>query len=272
MDQDSRNQLSSSGSRHEFQNSVNNANHQHAPINGHYDPKQRRIYLVWMRLSCLIALTGLALILVWMYKYKAVSGLGLSDANQLANLHPVLMFTFMISLNMYAVLVYRTHFSSAKEKLKWTHAIISGLNIVMSLLGVLAMVKSHWLKGIPNFYSLHSWIGVLTNGFYLAQFVAGFVAFMKPGLSQHRRASLMPWHRFIGAAILVLAACATLTGILEQVIFQDKDGLYSKFTPITFIANFAGICVVLLTAITIYLLSAPQYLRPNKAEEQPLRR
>lgn len=239
---------------------------------GHHDARQRCVYLSLFGFTIANALIGLALVTLWMFKYRKVTGIGLSDADQLANLHPLLMYTFMVSLNMYAVLVYRTHYSLSKQRLKWTHAILSGANIVMSLLGVFAMFKAHLIKGWANFYSLHSWLGVMTNGFYLAQFVFGFVAFLKPGLAQHRRASLMPWHRFFGAGLLIMAALAAITGISELVIFQDSDRLYSSFSAITFIANFAGIATVLMTATAVYLLSASQFRRPRLSEEEPLKR
>lgn len=222
-------------------------------------------------MACAAALAGLSLLFVWMYKHKKVPGIGLSDPDQLANLHPIMMYLFMVSLNMYAVLVYRTHFRRPKEQLKWGHAIISGVNIVMSLLGVIAMYISHNIKGQANFYSLHSWIGVTTNGFYLSQFALGFVAFLRPGMAQHIRATVMPWHRFMGATILVLAALAAITGMAELVIFQGMAD-YTTFKPITFIANLAGMSVVLMTGLAIYLLTAPQYLRPRLPEEEPLKR
>lgn len=239
---------------------------------GHHDPVQRRNYLIVLGLSVSSALVGLTLLLVWMFKYRAVTGLGISNAGQLSNLHPILMFTFMVSLNMYAVLVYRTHYNLPKDRLKWTHAILSGGNIAMSLLGVYAMYKAHLMSGIPNFYSLHSWIGVTVNVLYLSQLIAGFVSFLKPGLPLHQRAVLMPLHRLLGTMILVLAAGAAITGIAELVIFQDKNGAYSGFTPITFIANFAGVSVILMTVLSIYLLTAPKYLRPRLPEEEPLKR
>lgn len=243
-----------------------------AEPNGHEDPRQRWIYCILFAFSLLSALAGLGLLLTWVFKYRTVTGLGIDSAGKLANLHPIMMFTFMVSLNMYAVLIYRTHYSSPKQRLKWTHAILAGVNIVMSLLGVFAMIKAHWIQDQPNFYTLHSWIGLLTNALYLAQFASGFVAFLKPGLAQSARAAMMPWHRLAGAFILVLAGLAAVTGITELVIFQDKNDTYSKKTAITYVANFAGISVILMTSISIYLLTAPRYRRPQMGEEEPLKR
>lgn len=266
-------EAASGGADEQARSSGNNRQRKQEPeTNGHLEPEQRRIYLILFAVALLSALVGLSLILVWMFKFRAVTGIGLSDANQLGNLHAVMMFTFMISLNMYSILIYRTHFMLPKEQLKWAHAILSGLNIVMSLLGVFAMLKSHWIKGIPNFYSLHSWIGATTNAFYLTQFVTGFVSFLMPGLAEHRRAKIMPWHRLSGAVILVLAAAAALTGMTEMIIFQDQDHSYSSFAPITFVVNFAGVSVILMTAITIYLVTAPHWRRPKLPEEEPLKR
>lgn len=207
------------------------------------------------------AALGLALLLTWMFFYRPVTGIfDLTDSVQLANLHTVMMYTFMISLNMFSILVYRTFYFKTKTSLKWSHAIISGLNIVMSLLGVFAMLKSHWLKGIPNFYSLHSWIGSLTNAFYLLQFSFGFITYLKPGLGQTIRQQSMPWHKLFGSFILVLAAAASITGMLEMILFQDK-GDYAQFKPITFIVNFAALCVIIMTTIAIYLVQSKDYVR-----------
>ena len=243
-------------------------NHQ----NGHTDPTQRKVYLILFGFSALNAAIGLILIIVWMFNYRPETGIGLTSKGQLANLHPILMYSFMVSLNMYAVLVYRTHFNQEKSQLKWTHAILSGTNIVMSLLGVAAMYKAHLIGNQANFYSLHSWIGALTNGLYLSQFIFGFVAFLKPGLALHKRVALMPWHRLFGTMILVLASTAAITGISELVIFQDTNGVYQHFSDITFIANFAGICTLLMTAISVYLLTASHYMRPARPEELPPKR
>lgn len=252
---------------------LGNSGEKRKQINGHLDVQQRRIYLGVFMVALISALVGLVLLFIWMLHFRQVTGFGLTEAGKLANLHPILMYIFMVSLNMYAILIYRTHYYLPKDKLKWAHAILSGGNIVMSLLGVLAMYKSHLMAGLANFYSLHSWIGVTTNAFYLLQFIAGFIAFLRPGLAPSIRAKMMPWHRKMGTVILVLAAMAAITGIAELVIFQDGDKHpYSKFEPITYIANFAGMSVVIMTIATVYLVTASHYLRPSQPEELPLKR
>lgn len=239
--------------------------------NGHLDPTKRTRYLIIFVISTLISLLGLALIFVWIFKIRPKPGIGFSNAAQLTNLHPILMYTFMATLNMYSVLIYRTHYDKPKGILKIMHAIIMATCIVTGILGVLAIFKAHSMANMADWYSLHSWIGTLTLSLFLLQFIAGFVAFLKPGLSPRTRAQLMPWHRFSGVVIMILSALAVVTGIAEFAIFAGDD--YNKFKPITFVANFAGICVVLSAMGLGYLLTEPAYLRPLRADEmQPTRR
>lgn len=238
--------------------------------NGHLDPVRRARYLIIFVISSLISLLGLALILVWIFKIRPKPGIGFSNAAQLTNLHPILMYTFMATLNMYSVLIYRTHYDRPKGLLKLLHAIIMGSCLVAGSLGVLAVFKAHSLVNGADWYSLHSWIGTLTLSLFLFQFMAGFVAFLRPGVAPEARAQLMPWHRFSGVVIMVLSAVAVVTGIAEFAIFAGDD--YNKFKPITFVANLAGICVVLSAIGLGYLLTEPTYLRPTRADEQQAKR
>lgn len=239
-------------------------------LNGHLNPTKRKRYVVIFIISALISLLGLALILVWIFKLRPKPGVSFDSAPQLTNLHPILMYTFMATLNMYSVLIYRTHFDQPKGFLKILHAIIMGVCLVAGILGVLAIFKAHQMANMADWYSLHSWIGTLTLSLYSIQFIAGFVAFLKPGLSIRARLDLMPWHRFMGVALMILSAVAVVTGIAEFAIFAGDD--YNKFKPITFVANFAGMSVVLSALGMGYLLTEPIYRRPQIGEELSLKR
>lgn len=152
--------------------------------------------------------------------------------------------------------------------MKWIHAVISFFNVVMAITGVTFMFVSHNASGDPNLYSLHSWIGLTTTVLYVSQFLFGLITFLKPGLSQTIRAKSMPWHRFMGVAILVMAGLAAITGVAEWAIWSIKD--YNKFSPMTFIANFTGICVLVSTFISVYLLSQRRYRRPEAPQHEHL--
>lgn len=248
---------------------VSTPEHKQTPINGHYDPKQRLQYKLTFGFSFVLALVGLVLLCHWML--NILSGVGLGDAAGLTNLHPIMMYTFMLTLNMYSVLIYRTHFDRSKTVLKWAHIISMSICLVTSLLGVVAIFRAHALAEIPHWYSLHSWIGTLTMSLFSLQLIAGYTVFGKPGMSKFVKASVMPWHRFAGIVLLVLAASAILTGIAEMVIFKNMAD-YKAHKSVTFVVNFAGFSVIGSVIGVVYLLTEPKYLRPNLGEEQPLKR
>lgn len=249
--------------------SESNSTPENKQISGHHDQKQRFIYKLVFTFSLIWALVGLITIAYWMLKLRG--GVGFTDAKRLNNLHPLLMYIFMVALNMYAVLIYRTHFDRSKPLLKWLHAGFMAISTGASFVGIYAIFEAHALNNIPNWYSLHSWIGTFTMTLFVLQFIAGFVAFLKPGLSMSTRAMLMPWHRLAGAMLLVLASAAALTGITETVLFQGISD-YSSFKPITFIANFSGVSLIFSAAGVIYLLTESSFKRPNLSEEEPLKR
>lgn len=238
-------------------------------ISGHHDPIQRRNFKLVFGLSLSTAFCGLILLSVWMLKLR--SGVNVSDADGLTNLHPLMMYTFMVTVNMYSVMVYRTHFHRSKSFLKWMHTILMGVSLTASLLGVIAIFRAHAIRSIPDWYTLHSWIGTMTMALYVSQFLAGFLAFLKPGFSPQIRAALMPWHRFNGTALVVLAGLAAITGMTELVLFKDIAD-YKSFKPITYLVNFSGISIIVSVAGVVYLLTEPNYLRPKLSEEEPLKR
>lgn len=238
--------------------------------NGHIDERKRMRYLIIFTISMFISLTGLGLILVWIFKLRPKPGLGFSDSDQLTNIHPILMYTFMGSLNMYSVLVFRTHYDKPKGFLKYLHAGIMGSALLSGILGVVCIFIAHQMANGSDWYSLHSWIGTFTLSLFLCQFLVGFWAFLKPGLALSNRIAIMPWHRFNGAILLVLASLSVITGIAEFALFAGSD--YKKFGPITFVANSAGMCVVLSALGLGYLLTEPSYKRPHLSEELPLKR
>lgn len=229
--------------------------------------KHRTRYLIIFTISMLISLTGLVLILVWIFRLRPQRGVSFKTSAQLMNLHPILMYPFMSSLNMYSVLVYRTHYCDDRPRgyLKILHSIIMAACLISGILGVMCIYYAHAMRNGSDWYSLHSWIGTFTLSLFGCQFLAGFVVFLKPGLGSSQRRKLMPWHRFLGIALLVLASVSVVTGIGEWAIFTGGDD-YKRFKPITFVANFAGVCVVLSTLGLGYLLTEPAFKRPTATD------
>lgn len=70
-----------------------------------------------------------------------------------------------------AILHYRSFRNRNKRDLKNQHAIIHGIIIVLISIAGWASFASHLYSDppIPNLYSLHSWLGVVTILMFLSQ-------------------------------------------------------------------------------------------------------
>ena len=99
------------------------------------------------------------------------------------------------------------------------HAVLNGSALVLALFGSWAAFHFHNKSGIPNLYSLHSWIGVMTNSLFVGQFAMGFISFLFPGIAPNYRRLILPYHVQLGLTIFVMAGATALLGITEKAIF-----------------------------------------------------
>ena len=130
------------------------------------------------------------------------------------------------------LLMYRMFRNERKRKLKLLHAGIMVAVFFLTVIALKAVFDSHNLKPcakpseegdycpIPNLYSLHSWMGLITVILFLLQWLAGLITFLFPGLASHLRSSYMPIHVFFGLMIFVSACATALLGITEKAIFK----------------------------------------------------
>lgn len=83
-------------------------------------------------------------------------------------LYFVLFTLFILFL---AILHYRTFQNNTKQKLKKQHAFIHCCILILIVVAVFAAFVSHQYATppIPNLYSLHSWLGVVTITMFLSQ-------------------------------------------------------------------------------------------------------
>ncbi|KAL4222070.1 hypothetical protein ACF0H5_018112 [Mactra antiquata] len=218
-----------------------------------------------------LGLTAVILVAVWMGHFQGGFAWQEDPAKEF-NYHPVFMVIGMIFLYADAILAYRVFRNINKLYIKVVHGGIQLGALIFAGVGLKAVFDSHNLveEPIPNLYSLHSWIGLLTVILFGLQWVCGFVAFLFPKVGFAGRTIYMPHHVFWGLAIFGLACCAALTGITEKALFSNgKNGFsYSKLPSEGIVINCLGLSIVCLAAVVFYVVTKPDYKRPKSPEEE----
>ena len=152
----------------------------------------------------LLGLTSIALVLMWICKY--LGGLDWTKPSSRFNYHVLLMIIGMVYLNGNAILVYRIFKKQiTKYRLKLIHASLNLVIIVLSSIALYAVIDFHNQMNINNFYSLHSWLGIITLITINFQFFSGLITFLYPGLTPKTRKFLLPFHVFGGTATFLMA-------------------------------------------------------------------
>jgi len=141
-----------------------------------------------------------------------------------------------------AMLFYRSCRCCRRIWNKLFHTMFHLLAIPCVVIGFIAVLDSHNLRvdqdgrpsPIPNFYSLHSWMGATTMGLFAIQFIAGFFSFLLllccESATAAFRASLVPIHGAFGLTTFVLAVATACTGLTEKAFFTLSIA-YTKWVP-----------------------------------------
>ncbi|VEN63922.1 unnamed protein product, partial [Callosobruchus maculatus] len=128
-------------------------------------------YTLVVVLASILLLGALALTLFWILQYHGGFAWRENPDKQF-NLHPVLMVAGFITFSGFSVLLYRICRCCRRIYVKLLHTVFHALAIPCVAVGFLAVLDSHNLKQpspIPNFYSLHSWIGLVCMGLFAIQ-------------------------------------------------------------------------------------------------------
>ncbi|XP_056176141.1 transmembrane ascorbate ferrireductase 2-like isoform X2 [Syzygium oleosum] len=179
--------------------------------------------------------------------------------------HPVLMVTGLILLNGEAMIAYKT-VSGTQSFKKLVHLTLQLLAFCLSVVGIWAALKFHNDKGIDNFYSLHSWLGLACILLFGIQWALGFVIYWYPGGSRTSRATLLPWHVFFGIYIYALAIATATTGFLEKATFLQTNQVISRYSSEALLMNSLGVLVVVLGGFIVLTILAPANGKVGPAE------
>ncbi|CAO2205417.1 unnamed protein product [Urochloa humidicola] len=158
-----------------------------------------------------------------------------------------------------AILSYRSGLPLAARKK--AHMALHAAGLAAGVLGVYAVFKFHVESGIPNLYSLPSWVGLAAISLYAAQWAAGFLAFFFPGASPPtRRRALLPWHAAAGILVLSLAVAAAQMGFLEKLTFLQGPPLrLPKYGAEAMLVNFTALAVLLLAVAVVLATTTSSY-------------
>ncbi|KAJ3709353.1 hypothetical protein LUZ61_013058 [Rhynchospora tenuis] len=199
-----------------------------------------------------------AQVLIWCVHFRG--GLAFSsDDNKLLifNVHPVLMVIGFLLIQGEAILAYKT-LSGTKNFRKFMHLTLQLVALILGLIGTWAALKFHNERGIDNFYSLHSWLGLLCLFLFALQWGVGFITFWYPGGSRNSRAFVLMWHVFIGGFIYALAVATSITGLLEKATFMQGANMISHYCTEAYLINSLGILLAALGGIVILAFISPQ--------------
>ncbi|XP_055310873.1 plasma membrane ascorbate-dependent reductase CYBRD1 [Sitodiplosis mosellana] len=211
-------------------------------------------YIFTVIIASVLLIGATALTLFWVIYYR--NGFAWRDDPKIQfNLHPVLMVAGFITLSGFSILLYRLCRCLKHIYAKMAHTLFHTLAIPCVAIGFLAVYDSHNLNSppIPNFYSLHSWLGLVTMGLFALQFVIGFFTFLVclccAKMTYGCRGAMVPIHASLGLATFLLAIASCISGLTQKAIWTLGDQ-YSKFTEEGIIINALG-CVFIALAILV---------------------
>ncbi|MCL4132649.1 UNVERIFIED_CONTAM: hypothetical protein GTU68_037524 [Idotea baltica] len=169
------------------------------------------------------------------------------------------------------MLVYRLFGCCNKLGAKLLHTILYLMAVPCIVVSMIAVFDSHDLREnpIPNLYSLHSWIGLVTIGLFGLQvthtLVVGFFSFWmlllcEQGTSSFR-AAMVPIHSSFGLITFMLAIATCVTGLTEKAFFSLKN--YSDLPDEAYYYNAMAMALTALAIIMGYVLHNPKYQAPS---------
>ncbi|XP_030081839.1 cytochrome b reductase 1 isoform X2 [Drosophila hydei] len=220
-------------------------------------------------LTQLCGLTMIVLVGTWIGQHFGGLG-GTDNPKQEFNWHPLFMTIGFIYLYGNSILIYRGFRTTRKKTLKLTHAGIHMAAFVLTVIALKTVFDSHNLVDppIPNMYSLHSWLGLSAVIIFCLQYVAGFMAFLVPGMRENYKIALMPLHIYFGLFGFVLAIASAVMGLTEKAIFAIPN--YSTLPAAGVLANIIGVLYVVFGALVVYLATEPSYKRKAIPEDTAL--
>ncbi|XP_061672320.1 lysosomal membrane ascorbate-dependent ferrireductase CYB561A3 isoform X2 [Syngnathoides biaculeatus] len=229
-------------------------------------------FYIWYFLCMGLGLASVVCVCLWNSHWRG--GFAWDGSSLQFNWHPVLMVTGMLVLYGNGAVLYRVPLTWGENKLPWKllHAALMLVALILSVIGLCAVFGNHNVSNIPNLYSLHSWIGIITSVLFATQWAAGMAVFLVPCSAGSLRKLLKPQHVWLGGSLMTLCIAACISGINEKLFFVLKGNTngslpYSQLPPEAMLGNSLGVLIVAFRLVVLKILSNHEWQRP---ENQPL--
>eukprot|EP00890_Picochlorum_soloecismus_P004081 jgi/Picsp_1/4674/NSC_02043-R1_cytochrome b561 len=224
--------------------------------------QQQQASIIVLRVSQVL-IVGFLIIWIWGYLggvafSPKVTDVETNDTSQLFNWHPILMTLAYVGCMAEAILSYSTPLLKRLSDRRVCKAVHAGLHVlatILAVVGITAAYKSHTLKKpvpMPNFYSTHSFLGVLSMCMVLGQIALGTLAFLYPQWPLSDRQAFSPLHKFFGAATFMLGTVTVMVGVQEKTTFLQlvqKPGVRSGMM---FIPAILQILIAIFSILVAY--------------------
>ncbi|KAL8449935.1 hypothetical protein Emag_003496 [Eimeria magna] len=156
-----------------------------------------------------------------------------------------------------SLISYRA-FNLRHKAAKRLHAFLQLSSLLLGILAFTVVVLFHNANKFPNFYSVHSWLGLSTYILAWSQFIAGFCVFWWPNCgSPSFRAAFLRYHKVGGLIVYTMAIAAAATGLMQKQSFLRKN---VPPAPLFGAANILANAAAVLAVVTSCTRVADQYV------------
>ncbi|CAG0881651.1 unnamed protein product [Cyprideis torosa] len=216
-----------------------------------------------------------SLMVVWLEHFRGGFAWSSSPGLQF-NWHPLLMTLGMVFIYGNAILIYRVFRTERKRYLKIGHACVNALAFVLGVVGLRAVFEFHNAKGIPNVYSLHSWLGIIVMIIFAEQLLFGLTFFLFPTVRPTLRTRYLSIHTTVGLGGFGLACVTALLGLMEKTFFVlvdpklPENHQYKALPAEGMLVNMIGMLIVIFGILVLTLVGLRRYRRIPVTEDEML--
>ncbi|KMZ57927.1 hypothetical protein ZOSMA_80G00180 [Zostera marina] len=198
------------------------------------------------------ALITTILLLILSLHYKGGLSLYSNNPSLIINCHMMIMFIGFIYVFGEAIMAYK-NIPGPRKARKAIHGFLHLFALSMCIFGVYVAFKFHNKASVPDMYTLHSWLGMITICLFGIQWLFGVCTFGYPKIPLQTRVMAKPWHIFAGLTIFILALCTAETGLMQTAVVPGTEATMIIFTALGIIAFGFAVCLCILLPRLIHI-------------------